>query len=621
MRLLCRAVVLALLAAPLVSAETKELRVSASLAFGGVSREGCWSAVRFEIDNPLADEQRLALAVPGHAGRAVRDVVVPSGSRQAYWLPVRVERTMEWSAVTDKGKVIHDTIRASIQGPGVRLFLVPGESSLGLPDTNELWKAVLVPAEELPDFSDAYEAFDAVVLRFPCVGLKEEAAEAIRRWTLAGGVTAVCAGIDAKSARDSRLGGILPVSIKGTTETASLAEIDSALETPKEPFPVADAKALPGTGSAPFGASGPAGLGRVLFLGFDPLMRPVSDWQGLPRFWRVQLPLAPNPAADAVLPEQERERRMAMYDAQKTAREFHDRFVSQEQRRIDEVAQLALTGKSIALGWFFALLVGYLLVIGPIDYFVLKALRKQAWTWVTLPLAIIAFCAAAWGMSARTRARDAHIVAVGTIDAWPDATRENSLLLVVAPLPGEQDIATASPDARLWPAREPERDEMEREAPDPEVAWGAKPSVRRMAVQGWKPFPVTATTDLPGGTFFVKVEGGRRIVHSPVTLRGCWLEAGAAPKELGDLKDGDAIPEEMGAKQPWEPQSFEAAAEEWFRTSVDLAHRGLLRDVAGTAAHPILCGWIERPASAPLIGSDPPARALFLVRIHLETAP
>ena len=73
----------------------------------------------------------------------------------------------------------------------------------------------------------AYDAFDAVIVRFPNPGLPGEAADAIRRWTENGGVLAVCAGIGAKEARDSRLGGVLPVDITGTKEVRSLAEIDA----------------------------------------------------------------------------------------------------------------------------------------------------------------------------------------------------------------------------------------------------------------------------------------------------------------------------------------------------------------------------------------------------------
>ena len=498
------------------------------------------------------------------------------------------------------------------------------DAPLGLPE-HELWKNILASDGELPEFSDAYAMFDAVVVRFPNTVLTAAAAEAIRRRTLDGGVLAVCAGIGAAEARDSRLGSVLPVTIAGTKEVTSLAEIGGLTAALAAPFPVADASPLRGTDPAPFGASGRAGLGQVLFLGFDPLMRPVADWGGLASFWKIQLPLRASEFADADPPEGGEVARRSWYGAARSAgRAAQDEFARSEGERIKRAGNLALAGKTVALGWFFALLVAYLIVIGPVDYFVLKALRRQAWTWVTLPLAIIAFCAAAWGMSARTRARDSHIVAVGTIDVFPDAIRENAIYLVVAPLSGDQEISTGSTEARLWPAVAPQRRAVRGEDPFgalPEMAWGPRPTARGLPVHGWDPYAIAATSDLPAGSFSVRSEGGRLVVQAPAILRHCRLEAGANSRDLGDIAPGVTVPLQKGPEQSFDPQGFEVAAMDWFRLDVDNAVAGIVRGAKGTEDHPILTGWIDRPAASPVIGEDPPARALFLVRFHLEKAP
>ena len=605
-------------------AATAEPTVSHHAAFGGVAREGMWTAVRIEINNPDA-ETRFQLRINGDGADAVRDVVVPAGSKHGYWMPVRAKYVMKFTVTkngSEFGKPVD--IRLLPASGGERLFLNIADAPLGLPE-HELWKSVLAGAGELPDFSDAYGMFDAVLVRFPNSVMTPEAAEAIRRWTLDGGVLAVCAGISAAEAWDSRLGSLLPVEIVGTKEVTSLEEIGTGIGGLQASFPVANATANRGTDRAPFGASGTAGLGHVLFLGFDPLMRPVADWGGLARFWKVQLPLRPKPFADTDPPDGgEQARRSWSSTARSEGRASLERFKSAEGERIRRAGQLALAGKTVALGWFFALLVVYLIVIGPVDYFVLKALRRQAWTWVTLPVAIVAFCAAEWGMSARTRARDSHIVAVGTIDVFPDAIRENAIYLVVAPLSGDQEISTGTTEARLWPALRPEREHSRRGEPEPvlpEIAWGTRPTARLLPVHGWDPYAIAATSDLPPGSFSVRREGGRLVVQAPAILRRCRLEAGADSRDLGDLIPGVTVPLQKGPEQFFDAQSFEFAAMAWFRQDVDTSDTGLLRRAPGTAEHPILSGWIERPAASPVIGEDPPARALFLVRFHLEKAP
>ncbi len=608
--------VLAVLALAAVSAAA-DPKVTAEPAFGGTSRDGRWTAVRVEIENPDAE---IGVKIRINSGGVVsaRDVVVPAGSRHGYWIPVRAGRRVD-CVVTGPRLDATIPLRFQLSGGGERLFLAVSDAPVGLPE-HELWKSVLASGADLPDFSDAYDAFDAVIVRFPNPGLPGEAADAIRRWTENGGVLAVCAGIAAKEARDSRLGSVLPVNIAGTKEVRSLAEIDAGLPAVDASFPVADMAPRPGADPAPFGASGTAGLGRVLFLGFDPLQRPVADWAGLASFWKVQLPLLSNAPADTDPPLQadEAARRAWLGKARSDGRVAEEAWNRGENLRLQRSGSLALAGRTVALGWFFALLVVYLVVIGPVDYFVLKALRRQAWTWVTLPVAIAAFCGAAWAMSARTKARDSHIVAIGTIDVYPDGIRESAVYLVVAPLSGNQEISTNSADARLWPIGPPAqgpRTEL------PEVAWGARPVARMLPVHGWDPYPVLATTDLPPGAFSARFENGRLVIQAPSTLRFCRLEAGMASRDAGDIAPGGTFPGKEAVPLSAEDAAFQAAVREWFADNIRADDRGVIRLAPGTEQHPVLVGWIDSPAAAPVLAGEPPARSCFMVRFHLEKAP
>lgn len=291
---------------------------------------------------------------------------------------------------------------------------------------------------------------------------------------------------------------------------------------------------------------------------------------------------------------------------------------SAEKEQIRSATPLALAGRTVALGWFFALLVVYLAVIGPVDYFVLKALRRQAWTWVTLPVAIAAFCGAAWAMSARTKTRDSHIVAIGTIDVYPDGIRETAIYLVVAPLSGNQEISTGSPDARLWPAGPPPHG---LDPVNPRAACGPHPAARMLPVYGWDPYPVVASTDLPPGAFSVRRENGRIVIQAPSTLRFCRLEAGADSQHGGDVEPGGAFPGKDAAPLSAEDAAFQDMVHQWYFTRVGNDERSALRRAPGSAEHPVLVGWIDCPAAAPVLGGEPPARSCFLVRFHLEKAP
>ncbi len=54
----------------------------------------------------------------------------------------------------------------------------------------------------------------------------------------------------------------------------------------------------------------------------------------------------------------------------------------------------------IPLPWLGGLALVYLLVIGPLDYLILRAIKRPMWTWITFPVSILVFSAAAlWGTS------------------------------------------------------------------------------------------------------------------------------------------------------------------------------------------------------------------------------
>jgi hypothetical protein len=48
--------------------------------------------------------------------------------------------------------------------------------------------------------------------------------------------------------------------------------------------------------------------------------------------------------------------------------------------------------------WFFAFLVAYLILIGPVDFWLVRRLGRPRLTWVTFPVVVLVFCSIAWGM-------------------------------------------------------------------------------------------------------------------------------------------------------------------------------------------------------------------------------
>ena len=63
---------------------------------------------------------------------------------------------------------------------------------------------------------------------------------------------------------------------------------------------------------------------------------------------------------------------------------------------------LAREAEGASLGWFLLALLGYLALLGPVDYWLVKKIGRPRWTWITFPTIVVVFCLFAWA-AGRTR--------------------------------------------------------------------------------------------------------------------------------------------------------------------------------------------------------------------------
>jgi hypothetical protein len=146
----------------------------------------------------------------------------------------------------------------------------------------------------------------------------------------------------------------------------------------------AGAEVLLAAGDAPLIVRGPVQRGRVTVLMFSPEREPFLSWPHRQWFWRH---LAGVPADLWTRPD----------DGQHYGRHLDAVFGALvESRQVGKLPFLAL----------LALLLGYLLVIGPGERYVLKRLRREMWTWITFPLIVAGFSALIYFIGYKLRAGD-----------------------------------------------------------------------------------------------------------------------------------------------------------------------------------------------------------------------
>lgn len=65
-------------------------------------------------------------------------------------------------------------------------------------------------------------------------------------------------------------------------------------------------------------------------------------------------------------------------------------------------------------------LVGYIFIVGPINYFILLKMRRREWLWYTIPLIVTAFILGSYSWALQTKGSKLLLTRVNVIDAYPE---------------------------------------------------------------------------------------------------------------------------------------------------------------------------------------------------------
>ena len=132
----------------------------------------------------------------------------------------------------------------------------------------------------------------------------------------------------------------------------------------------------------------PFGLGQIALLAFDADLAPFDQWQGRPALVARALQLNVD-------------RRTSDDDDARTGGQAtnigYTDLVGQLRGALDQFQGVTRVPFSVVAG----LVVLYALLIGPGEYFLLRKLGREQWTWVTFPIITLAFCFLAYTLTVR----------------------------------------------------------------------------------------------------------------------------------------------------------------------------------------------------------------------------
>ncbi|MFQ3536655.1 MAG: hypothetical protein SNJ58_12335 [Aggregatilineales bacterium] len=405
-------------------AQAPGVSLSVEVGYDGYFRVGQWAPLRITASNNGADifgtlrvtasdainqptdAYTITLDLPRQSSKQVFAYVPLSGQAQQ----VRIE------LVTAERIVAMLTRDVRPARPNDVLFAVITESPRGGADlrnfrsgTGDAFQANW-RVENVPRLAEALRGLDALILTDADSGLLSlEQRRAIEDWVLAGGHLIVTGGPNWQKTQ-AGVSSLLPLQPSSTLTLTSLPSVAAfagsadLLTTPAgSPIIVASGVLLPGAevliaeSDTPILVRRALGGGKVDYLAIDPALEPFQSWVNRGQFWFNLLTTAAARPSWA--------NGIANVDQAIVAADFI------KGLRLPDVLQLGL------------FLLAYVMVIGPLNYLILRQLKRREWAWFTIPLIVLVTSVLYYATGFNLRGTQAIINRMALVQVWPGSQR------------------------------------------------------------------------------------------------------------------------------------------------------------------------------------------------------
>ncbi|HSJ00393.1 MAG TPA: hypothetical protein VLA59_08405 [Patescibacteria group bacterium] len=422
--------------------------IDARVLLGGRYESGGWAAVAVTLVNESAPTDGY-LTAETDAGIVRRYVEMPAGARKVVTLYVRPggfqrQLTVRYEEPNGIVEAAADVRVLDVSGHQVAVvgdadgMLRPqlaGGPIQGAPDPLSLTIA------DLPERPEPLGGLSVVVWAGDAGALTDGQRRSLERWVADGGQLVVIGGADWQ-ARTAGLEHLLPVEELAAVDAvdhgplAAWAGSDEALE----PDTIAtgtlrpDARALvTSADGAPMAAWQSVGSGRVVLFGTDLALDAYRAWAGAPLLWSRVL------------------------DGGWLLSEFFGGGFPDREAATSSMAQALNTLPSLDVPpaeLLLALIVAYILLIGPISYLVLRRIDRRELAWVTAPLLVIVFTASSYGIGIALKGTDVIVnqIAVLRSTSGGSLAGVEAYAGVYSPTRGTYDVIVEA-DALVAPMR------------------------------------------------------------------------------------------------------------------------------------------------------------------------
>ncbi len=429
-RLLISALLLLLLLAQppaFTTAAPAGLAMEVEAAFGGRFKYGEWLPVFVTVENPGPDLRAdIRVTVTNQSGQLFFETPaeLPAGARKrltVYVLPNNFSRTLQAELVQAEKVLFSQKVNLVVLPNDRYVIGMAAGHTAGLlamnppqlPGRRERTELVSVLPDNLPDRPEGLRLLNALVLNDVDTGRFSPAQrQALHGWVSGGGRLILGGGAGAGRTLAGLPAELQPVTLLGQQNTPELLVLQNYTGEPVRvpgPFLLANVRPNPTAkvllsqesdgGKQPLIVEQALGAGFVDFVALDLSGSPFDAWSGTPLFAR-QL-LAPGAAWPDYLPADIAP--VQMSDSQMT-------YALSNLPALD-LPSIRLLG---------LLLVGYIILVGPANYLLLRRLDRMAWAWLTIPVLTLVFSGLAYGLSLGLRGSDIIINQISVMEMGQD---------------------------------------------------------------------------------------------------------------------------------------------------------------------------------------------------------
>ena len=473
----------------------------------GYFKYGEWLLIWVELENSGQDQvASVEVRVPGSSGTVVYSAPVdlPSNSRKrvpVYVLPNNFSRELDVQLHSESELLAQEkvTIHPQLNNTFIIALLAETRGALALingakiPPNRERPLILLdTSLTHFPEKAEALRSLDALVINDIDTSLiSQEQKNAIELWVSQGGKLVIGGGSGAQKLIAGLPASLVPFTPEGLSEIQDLGELvslsahqesgegeQSRVENPilvPGPYLIASGEATGGqvlarAGDQPLVIEKQNGNGTVYFVALDLTGAPFDAWSGTTHFWENLL--SPGANYPDWIPSDVSNRQQ---------------LAGQMPYTLTNLPMLDLPSTRLLAFW----LVFYILLIGPINYFILRWKKSLHLAWITIPAITLLFSIGAYGLGFALHGTDVFVNKISIIELIPEGkANTTSFIGVFSPaqrgyeieISGNGLISAMSPFYNPWDSGMPSGGTSSREL---KLVQGEPGIVQGVSIEQW----------------------------------------------------------------------------------------------------------------------------------------